>query len=132
MCRPNVLQLLHVAVLWLYLRLPSVLCENLRCFFSPVRENEKTVKLSVTLCPIDELCFKGEGRYGNHSTLSARGCMAQKDCSQVHQIRNKGVIYHMSYDCCAWPYCNSCPGLTAKYLYIMVTLVTVAVMAGSL
>ncbi|XP_044048732.1 protein Bouncer isoform X2 [Siniperca chuatsi] len=130
--RPNMLQLLRVAVLWFYFLIPSLLCDNLLCYYSPILEKEKTYKLIVTECPPDELCFKAEGCYGNHSTLSARGCMDEKDCSRVHSLRLKGTIYTMSYDCCDWPYCNSSPGVTTKSLYITVTLVTVAVMTASL
>ncbi|XP_041794611.1 protein Bouncer-like [Chelmon rostratus] len=132
MSRPNTLQLLRVAVLWFYLFLPSLLCDNLLCYFSPILEKEKTVELIVTECPPDELCFKADGRYGNHSALSARGCMAKKDCSQVHSIRLKGTIYSMSYSCCDRPYCNSCPGVTARSFYFTITLLTVGVMVGSL
>lgn len=128
-CRPNMLQLLHVAVLCFYL-LPSLLCDNLLCYYSPILE-KKTFELIVTECPPDELCFKADGRYGNHSALSARGCMAERDCSQVHSLPLKGTIYTMSYTCCNWPYCNSCPSVTAK-LSITVALVTVAVIACSL
>ncbi|KAM7414822.1 hypothetical protein PAMA_019578 [Pampus argenteus] len=124
------LQLLHVAVLWFYL-LPSLLCENLLCFYSPILEKERTFKLIVTECPPRELCFKADGRYGNHSAMSARGCMAEKDCSQVHRFRIKGTIYTMTYACCDWPYCNSCPSVVAK-LSITVALVPVAVIAGRL
>lgn len=130
--RLNMLQLLHVAVLWFYLLIPSLLCDNLLCYYSPILEREKKFELIVTECPPDELCFKADGRYGNHSALSARGCMAKKDCSQVHNIRIKGTVYVMSYACCDRPYCNSCPVVTARLLSITVTLVTVAVMAGSL
>ncbi|XP_042268188.1 protein Bouncer-like isoform X1 [Thunnus maccoyii] len=126
--RPNMLQLLHIAVLWFHL-LPSLLCDNLRCYYSPVLEKEISFELIVTECPPDELCFKADGRYGNYSALSARGCMAEKDCSQVHRLRLKGIIYTMSYACCDWPYCNSCLNVTAK-LAITVALVTVAVIAG--
>ncbi|GLD69560.1 protein Bouncer-like protein [Lates japonicus] len=79
----NMLQLLHVAVLWFYLLIPSLLCDNLLCYYSPILEREKTFELIVTECPPNELCFKADGHYGNHSALSARGCMAKKDCSQV-------------------------------------------------
>ncbi|XP_029290071.1 protein Bouncer isoform X2 [Cottoperca gobio] len=130
MCRPNMLQLLQVAVLWLYLLLPSLLCDNLRCYYSPILEKDKKFEFIVTECPPDELCFKGEGRYGNYSALSARGCMPKRDCSQVHKIRIRGTLYTMSYGCCDWPFCNSC--ITAKPLYVTMTLVAVAVMAGSL
>ncbi|XP_051239492.1 protein Bouncer [Dicentrarchus labrax] len=132
MNRPNTLPFLRVAVLWFYLLLPLVLCYNLRCYYSPLLENEKTFKLIVTECPPHELCFKANGRYGNHSALSARGCMLEKDCSLVKNIRLKGTVYIMSFGCCDRPYCNSCLGITAKALYTIVTLVTVAVMADSL
>ncbi|TDH09483.1 hypothetical protein EPR50_G00087300 [Perca flavescens] len=132
MCRPNMLQLLHVAVLWFYLLLPSMLCDNLHCYYSYIQEKEGTVELIVTECPPDELCFKANGRYGNHSILSARGCMVEEDCSQVHSLTFKGTIYKMSYDCCDWPYCNSCLGVTPKSLYFTVTLVIVAAMASRL
>ncbi|XP_075945895.1 protein Bouncer [Anarhichas minor] len=131
MARLNMLQLLHFAVLWFYLLLPSLLCDNLFCYYSPVLEVEKPFELIVTECPPDKLCFKADGRYGNHSALSARGCMAKRDCSQVHSIDLKGTVYTMSYSCCDSPYCNSCPGVAANSLHITVTLMTVAVMTGS-
>nr|XP_046249420.1 protein Bouncer isoform X2 [Scatophagus argus] len=132
MSRPSMLQLLHVAVLWFCLLLPSLLCDNLLCYYSPILEKEKTFELIVTECPPDELCFKADGRYGNHSALSASGCMAERDCSQVHSIRLKGTMYAMSYSCCDWSYCNSCPGVAARSLYISVSLLTVAVMTSCL
>uniref|UniRef100_A0A3B5AMA5 UPAR/Ly6 domain-containing protein n=1 Tax=Stegastes partitus TaxID=144197 RepID=A0A3B5AMA5_9TELE len=76
-----------------------------------------TFELVVTECPPNEHCFKAEGRYGNHSALSARGCMLEDDCSQKHNISIKGTVYTMSYACCDWPYCNSCLGITANPLY---------------
>ncbi|XP_037306731.2 protein Bouncer [Pungitius pungitius] len=127
MHRPNMSQLLHFAALWFYL-LPPLLCDNRFCYYSPILEKEKTFKLIVTECPPDELCFKAEGRYGNHSALSARGCMAKKDCSQVHGITLKGTVYTMSYSCCDSPYCNAGLGLAANSLFITVTLGTVAAM----
>ncbi|XP_054475934.1 protein Bouncer-like [Anoplopoma fimbria] len=127
MCRPNTLQLL-----WFYLLLPSLLCVNLRCYYSPILEKKHTFQLIVTECPPNEQCFKAEGRYGNHSALSARGCMAKKDCSQVHGLSIRGTVYTMSYSCCDSPYCNSCLGIKAKPFYVTVTLLIVAVMTSSL
>ncbi|XP_045892419.1 protein Bouncer isoform X3 [Micropterus dolomieu] len=132
MSRLNMLQLLRVAVLWFYLLLPSLLCDNLLCYYSPILEKEKTFELIVTECPPDEVCFKADGQYGNHSALSARGCMSTRECSQVHRIRLKGTVYTMTYSCCHSPYCNSGLCITAKSFYIIITLVTVAVMTGSL
>ncbi|KAG7523319.1 hypothetical protein JOB18_043887 [Solea senegalensis] len=123
-------QFLHIFVLWLVL--PSALCANLHCYYSPILEKKEKFKLIVTECPPDELCFKADGRYGNHSALTARGCMAKKDCSQVDEIRLKGTVYTMSYACCDGPYCNSCLVTTASLLTITMTLVTGAVMAGNL
>uniref|UniRef100_UPI0037E8CE3B protein Bouncer n=1 Tax=Semicossyphus pulcher TaxID=241346 RepID=UPI0037E8CE3B len=127
----NIFQILRPALLWFYLFLPSLLCDNLLCYYSPVLEKDKAFELIVTECPPDELCYMGDGRYGNHSALSARGCMAKKDCGQVHKIRLKGAVYSMSYSCCEGPYCNSCASVAATSLYITATLMTVAVMAGS-
>ncbi|CAK6961603.1 protein Bouncer [Scomber scombrus] len=126
--RLNMLQLLHVSVLWFYL-LPSLLCYNLPCYYSPILENKWKFELIETECPPDEVCFKGNGCYGNHSALSLRGCMAEKNCSQVDSLQVRGTTYDMSYTCCDRPYCNSCQSVTAK-LSITVTLVTVAVIAG--
>lgn len=125
-------QLLHVAALWFYLLLPSLLCDNMLCYYSPIMEKGAAFELIVTECPPDELCFKADGRYGNYSALSARGCMAREDCSQVHSIRVRGTEYSMSYDCCDWWYCNSCPGVAANSAYITVTLLTVAMTTGNL
>ncbi|KAM3609136.1 uncharacterized protein V6R79_010048 [Siganus canaliculatus] len=129
---PTMQQLLHAAVLWLYLLLPSLLCDNLRCYYSPILDKDDKFELIETECPPDELCFKADGRYGNHSALSARGCMAKKDCAQVHRLRLKGTDYTMTYDCCDQPYCNSCPGVAARCCSIIVSLLTAAVMARSL
>ncbi|XP_077939019.1 protein Bouncer [Gasterosteus aculeatus] len=125
MRRPNMSQLLHLSALWFYLLVPPLLCDNRFCYYSPILEKGKMFKLIVTECPPNELCFKADGRYGNHSALSARGCMAKKDCSQVHSITLKGTAYTMSYSCCDSPYCNSCLGLSANLLFITVTLMTV-------
>lgn len=124
--RLNMLQFLHIAVLWFWLLLPSLNCSNLRCYFSPLLDKEVKFEFIVTECPPDELCFKADGRYGNHSALSGRGCMAKKDCSQVHNIRYKGTIFILSYSCCDQPYCNSCPGLTSKSLYVTAAFLIVA------
>lgn len=126
------LQLLHVSVLWFYLLLPSLLCDNLLCYYTPIVERGSRVDFIVTECPPSEVCYKADGRYGNHSALSTRGCMPQKDCSQVLKIRIKGTVYTMSFACCDKPYCNSCLAVTANLLSITVTLAIVAVMAGSL
>ncbi|XP_068458531.1 protein Bouncer [Clinocottus analis] len=125
------LQLLHVAVPCFYLLLPSVLCDNLFCYYSPILEGTTTLELIVTECPPHELCFKADGRYGNYSALSARGCMLKRDCSREHDLNLKGTVYTMSYSCCESSYCNSCPGATAQSLYVTVTLMTVSVMTGS-
>lgn len=125
------LRLLHIAVLW-FAVLPLLLCDNLHCFYSPITEKEKTSEFILTECPPDELCFKADGRYGNYSALSARGCIVAGNCSQVHSIRLKGTIYSMSYGCCDWSYCNSHPEVTAKLISIIVALLTVAMMTGSL
>ncbi|CAJ1056401.1 hypothetical protein NQZ68_038073 [Xyrichtys novacula] len=127
----NMLLPLRVALLCFYF-IPSLLCANLRCYYSPVLEKEEKFELVETECPPDELCYKADGRYGNHSALTGRGCMAKKDCSQVHKIRLKGTIYTMSYSCCDGPYCNSSPRVEATSLYITAALMTVAVMAGSM
>lgn len=131
-CRPNMLQLLHVALLLVYLLLPSLLCDNLLCYYSPILQKEVKFELIVTECPPDELCFKADGRYGNHSALSARGCIPKKKCGLVNSLSLRGTVYTMTFGCCDSPYCNSCTGLNAKSLLIAVTLVTVAVMTGSL
>ncbi|XP_008310643.1 uncharacterized protein LOC103380434 isoform X2 [Cynoglossus semilaevis] len=124
MCRLTMSQFLQLSVLCLHL-LPSVLCDNLRCYYSPIMEKQKSFKPIVTECPPDELCFRADGRFGNHSALSARGCMAKKDCSQVHKLRFKGSVYTMSYACCEGPYCNSCLVVRAYHLLLALTLVTV-------
>ncbi|XP_071753636.1 protein Bouncer [Centroberyx gerrardi] len=128
-------QLLYAAAVWLVLLLPSLRCDNLLCYYSPILEKEKekesTFRLILTECPPDALCFKADGRYGNHSALSARGCMAERECGQAHSLPLKGTVYTMSYACCDWPYCNSCPCVTAKPLPLILTL-TLAVILGSL
>ncbi|KAM4618212.1 protein Bouncer [Polymixia lowei] len=133
--RPSVYQLLYVAALWLVLLLPCLRCDNLLCYYSPVLENDKeesAFKLVVTECPPDELCFKADGHYGNHSALSARGCMAEGDCDRVDSLRLKGTGYTLSYACCYWHYCNSCPRLTGKPAPLILTLAAVAVIVASL
>ncbi|XP_011474270.2 protein Bouncer isoform X1 [Oryzias latipes] len=120
-------QLFHAALLWLCLPLPLLLCENLHCYYSPVLEKEITFELVVTECPPNEMCFKGLGRYGNYTALSARGCMLEKDCSQVHSLRLLGTVYTMSYSCCDWPYCNRAVALEP----LTAMLVAAAVVACS-
>uniref|UniRef100_A0A3Q1EXR3 UPAR/Ly6 domain-containing protein n=1 Tax=Acanthochromis polyacanthus TaxID=80966 RepID=A0A3Q1EXR3_9TELE len=90
----------------------------------------RAFRLTVTECPPEEQCFKAVGRYGNHSTLSARGCMVEKNCRRTHSKRFKGTVYTMSYSCCDWPYCNSCLGIAANPLHITVALVAAAVMTA--
>lgn len=123
------LQLLSAAVLWLCL-LPSLLCGTLPCFYRPLMEKEKMFEPIVTECPPYELCFKADGRYGNYSALSARGCVEEKVCSQLQSVRFKGTVYSVNYACCDWPYCNSGPGISATPLSTTVTFVTVAWVAG--
>ncbi|XP_028287801.1 protein Bouncer [Parambassis ranga] len=118
------------ALLVLYFLLPSLVCDNLRCLYRPILEKDKTFERVVTECPPNELCFKGDGRYGNYSALSAKGCMAKKNCSQVSSIRLKGTVYTVTYTCCEWSYCNSCPVVSAEPLTLAM-LVTLVV-AGSL
>lgn len=127
----NMVQLLHTAVLCFHL-LPSLLCDDLVCFYRPILEKDKVFETIMTECPPGELCFKAVGHYGNHSALSASGCVAEKDCRRAQSIRFKGAVYTMSYACCDWSYCNSCPGFTATSLSITLTLLTVALMAGCL
>lgn len=117
-------QLVHAALLWLSLPLPLLLSENLHCYFSPILEKEITFELIVTECPPNELCFKALGRYGNYTALSARGCMLEKDCSQVHSLRLLGTVYSMSYSCCDWPYCNR--GVALEPLTAMLVAAAVA------
>ncbi|XP_030586913.1 protein Bouncer [Archocentrus centrarchus] len=126
----RILTALDTTALWLCFLLPSVLCDNLLCYYSPILEKEMS-ELIVTECPPNKVCFKSNGRYGNHSVLSARGCMAKKDCSQQQKIHFKGTTYTISYNCCDQPYCNSCLNVAAGPLYITLTLVAVGVMGGS-
>ena len=103
--------MLSVALLCVSL-LPSPLrCDNLRCFYSPLqrRGQEAKSELVVTECPPRELCFKGVGRYGNHSALTLRGCMEKETCSRTRVIRVQGTEYLLGYTCCTWPYCNAAP-----------------------
>ncbi|KAK2842450.1 hypothetical protein Q5P01_012650 [Channa striata] len=125
------LHFLLVAVLCFNLP-PLLLCQNLLCVFSPILLKEQTIPFVSTECTTDEVCFIADGRYGNHSTLSAKGCMAQKDCSQVRQVEFRGTAFSMSYACCDWPYCNACPGITDTSLSTALTLMTAAWTAGSL
>lgn len=122
---------MHSISLWLFsLLLPSVLCENLRCYYSPIANHETRglFKLVVTECPPKELCYKAHGSYGSHSALTARGCMLLKDCSQVTRIRFRGVIYNTSYSCCDWPYCNSSARNTANLVTLFIVALIIEVM----
>ncbi|XP_075993923.1 protein Bouncer [Genypterus blacodes] len=125
---PQILRQLGAASLWLYLLLPSLLCDNLLCFYSPIllEEEKSEFKPILTECPPEQQCFKADGRYGNYSALSARGCMAANNCSQVHDFHFKGTVYNMTYACCDKPYCNSCPGVTARFLCLVLTLISLA------
>lgn len=124
------LKALQTAALWLCLLLPSVSCDNLLCYYSPILETEKTSELVVTECTPNKVCFRSHGQYGNHSVLSARGCMEKKDCSQQQKIHFKGTTYTVSYSCCDQPHCNSCLNIAAEPLYITLTLAAVGVMGG--
>lgn len=115
-------------LLWLSLLLPSLLCDGLLCYFSPLLEKEVPFDFVVTECPPEELCFEAEGRYGNHSVLTGRGCMAREECGRSHSIRYKGSAFHMSYSCCEAAYCNSCPAAAAQTLCIAAALLTAALM----
>ncbi|XP_056138311.1 protein Bouncer [Lampris incognitus] len=123
-------------LLYLYLLLPSIRCDNLLCYYSPILEREKEAeanfRLILTECPPAERCFKADGRYGNHSALSARGCMAERDCGQAHSLHLKATVYTMNYACCDWHYCNSGPGVTARSFPLVLTLLTLAVIMGYL
>lgn len=127
--RLKMLQLRCAAVLC-FLFLPLLRCENLLCYFSPILEikKEKTFELIVTECPPKEVCFRGLGRYGNHTSLSARGCMLEERCSRRVNIRLKGTTHLMTYSCCDWQFCNSCSALKP----FTVALVAVVVMVGGL
>lgn len=125
------LQLLRAALLWLLLLLPPpLLCDNLLCYFSPLLEKEVSFEFIATECPPGEMCFKADGRFGNHSALSGRGCMAREGCGQTHSIRYKGSVFVMSYSCCDSPYCNSCPGAAAQPFCILAALLTAALMTS--
>lgn len=124
------LQLLRVALLWLFLLLPSLPCDNLLCYFSPLLEKEVSFDFIATECPPGELCFKADGRYGNHSALSGRGCMAREDCSQTHSVRYKGSVLVVSYSCCDSPYCNACPGVAAPPFCVAAALLTAALLSS--
>ncbi|KAJ3596821.1 hypothetical protein NHX12_003221 [Muraenolepis orangiensis] len=100
--------------LWLLPR--PLLADNLRCFYSPLmeRELEDQFQLVVTECPPGELCFNGEGRYGNLSLLSVRGCMAPDGgCGGSRDVRFKGTEYVLSFTCCSQPHCNAAPAAFA-------------------
>ncbi|XP_029991458.1 protein Bouncer [Sphaeramia orbicularis] len=124
--------MLHVSVLWIYLLLPSLLCENLLCYYSPVLEKELEGTLFepiLTECPPEEVCYKAEGLYGNFSALLARGCMPRRECGQVDKVRVKGVIYTMHRTCCDSPHCNICTGITVTSALLFITVaVTVGIM----
>uniref|UniRef100_A0A3B5Q7T5 UPAR/Ly6 domain-containing protein n=1 Tax=Xiphophorus maculatus TaxID=8083 RepID=A0A3B5Q7T5_XIPMA len=125
--RQNVLQLLPAAILCFHLLLPSLLCGNLLCFYSPILKTEEamTFELIVTECPPREVCFKALGRYGNVTALSARGCFPVKSCGKQSDIRLRGTIYAMTFRCCDWPYCNS--EVKVKPFYVLITLLAVSV-----
>lgn len=123
-CR--LIMVVRVALLWLYLLLPSLLCNNLLCYFSPLLQKEVSFKFIATECPPGQVCFLADGRYGNHSALSGRGCMAREACSQTHSISYRGSNFVMSYSCCDSPYCNSCSGVAAPTFCIAAALLTAA------
>ncbi|KAF3855010.1 hypothetical protein F7725_023065 [Dissostichus mawsoni] len=100
--------------------LPSLLCANMRCYYSPILKKGRNL-ISSSQSAVLMRC-----------ALRQKGCMAKKGCSRVHKIRIRGTFYTMSYGCCDSPYCNSCPGVFANPIVITLTLLTVAVMAGIL
>lgn len=129
--RQKMLQLRHAVVLC-FLFLPLLRCKNLLCYFSPVLDIKKelTFELIVTECPPKEVCFKGLGRYGNYTSLSARGCMLEERCSHRVNIRIKGTTHIMTYSCCDWQFCNSCSAL--KPFCVTVVLVAGVVLVSGL
>lgn len=131
-CRSNIPRLLFILVLCFHLLTRQTLCDHLHCYYSPILEKEMPFEPIEVECPPDELCFKGDGRYGNHSVLSARGCMMEADCSQTLKLRIRGVAYNMTFHCCYWDYCNSSPKLSVNLYAPMVTFSIIAVTVGAL
>lgn len=132
-CRSNVLQLLPFVALCFHLLPRPTLCDNMHCYYSPILEKEIPFELVEVQCPPEELCFKGDGRYGNQSVLTARGCMTEADCGQVLELRIRGVPYDMTFHCCYWAYCNSSSKLSANHAYAhIVAFSMIAMMVGLL
>ncbi|KAK6317776.1 protein Bouncer isoform X2 [Coregonus clupeaformis] len=125
MGRPQMFPTLS-AILCVSLLLPSLHCNNnLLCYYSPIMYRNKTFDLILSECPPAELCMTGNGRYGNHSALSARGCMAPTDCGQAHPLPLKGTIYTMMYACCDYNYCNAGHRVAVNSVPLMVAMMTV-------
>uniref|UniRef100_A0A8C6UGH2 UPAR/Ly6 domain-containing protein n=1 Tax=Neogobius melanostomus TaxID=47308 RepID=A0A8C6UGH2_9GOBI len=121
-----------VSVLLIYLMLPPLLCENLRCFYSPytTQDTRRLFKVVVTECPPKQLCYKATGRYGNHSALTHHGCMLLKDCNKFKMITVSGAIYNTSYSCCDRAYCNTGSGIAANFATMFVVTGSLSIVMG--
>uniref|UniRef100_A0A3B3ZR74 UPAR/Ly6 domain-containing protein n=2 Tax=Periophthalmus magnuspinnatus TaxID=409849 RepID=A0A3B3ZR74_9GOBI len=115
---------MHISPLLIYLMLPTLLCKNLLCYFSlyETLETKGIFKPVVTECPPKEVCYKAEGRYGNHTGLTHRGCMLLKNCNEVKKINLRGAIYNTSYSCCDWSYCNSGTDVSTNFVTLFIIM----------
>uniref|UniRef100_A0AAV2KY76 UPAR/Ly6 domain-containing protein n=1 Tax=Knipowitschia caucasica TaxID=637954 RepID=A0AAV2KY76_KNICA len=113
----------HMSLLWLYLLLPSLMCENMLCYYSPysTKETQGMFKLVVTECPPKHVCYKAQGYYGAHATLTQRGCMLVESCSQGKKISLRGAIFNTTYSCCEWNYCNSSPSTSDTMIRVFIS-----------
>ncbi|KAJ0029391.1 hypothetical protein NQD34_004388 [Periophthalmus magnuspinnatus] len=104
--------------------LPTLLCKNLLCYFSPYEtlETKRMFKLVVTEFPPKEVCYKAEGRCGNHTGLTHRGCMLLKNCSQVKKNSLRKTIYNTSYSRCDWSYCNSGTDVSTNFVTLFIIM----------
>uniref|UniRef100_A0A672IDU5 UPAR/Ly6 domain-containing protein n=1 Tax=Salarias fasciatus TaxID=181472 RepID=A0A672IDU5_SALFA len=118
-------------ILCLYFLLPSLLCENLLCYYSPIHiigEGDPP-QATATECFPNERCCQAEGYYGEHRALLKRGCMAEEDREDTMSFM--GTQYTMNYTCCDWEFCNSCSGIAAR-LHVIGALVAAVVTFGNL
>ncbi|CAL8261240.1 unnamed protein product [Merluccius merluccius] len=122
--RPSASEALAAALLWLWLLPRPLLGDNLTCFYSPLLERESAGQYRpvATECPPHQLCYKGRGRYGNHSALSERGCLEAEGCDQEREFSLKGTAYVLSYTCCSLPYCNAASSVGSPALPLAAAL----------
>ncbi|XP_056308478.1 protein Bouncer [Danio aesculapii] len=99
----------YVLLFLLLVCVPVVFPQGLRCLFCPVTALNGSCVPVVTECPVQELCYTADGRFGRSSVLFRKGCMLRTDCSRSRHEIIRGNNISFSFSCCGGHYCNSQP-----------------------